>query len=178
MQYRREKTQGATYFFTLVTHQRIPFFKTQEDIASLRQAFRQEMTRRPFTIDAIVILPDHIHAIWTLPPDDADFSMRWRNIKRAFTANIPPEQRPEPFSSRRKKHEQAMWQRRFWEHRIRDERDFNNHVDYIHYNPVKHGYCNKPADWVHSSIHRYIRQEILTADWGASIQLPEGIGQE
>ena len=124
-------------------------------------------------------MPDHIHAIWTLPPGDADYSMRWRNIKRAFTATIPPEQRPYVFNSRRHKKEQAIWQWRFWEHRVRDERDFAHHIDYIHYNPVKHGYVARPIDWIYSSIHRYIRQGILPADWGAGdIPFPEGIGHE
>lgn len=156
MQYRRDKTHSATYFFTVVRYRRMPFLKSPAAIDALREAFRNEMTRRPFSIDAIVILPDHIHTIWTLPPDDANYSMRWRNVKRAFTTIISPEQLPAIFDSRRKKHKQAIWQRRFWEHPIRDERDFNHHVDYIHYNPVKHGYCDKPLDWAHSSIHRYI----------------------
>lgn len=139
MQYRRDYTLGATYFFTVITFRRVPLFNRPEAVANLRAAFREEIARRPFTIDAIVIMPDHIHAIWTLPPDDADYSVRWRNIKRAFTATIPPKQRPAVFASRQRKQEQAIWQRRFWEHRIRGERDFEQHVNYIHYNPVKHG---------------------------------------
>lgn len=178
MQYRRDYILGATYFFTVVTFRRFPLFNRPEAVADLRTAFREEMTRRPFAIDAIVIMPDHIHTIWTLPPDDADYSMRWRNIKRAFTATIPSEQRPAVFASRQRKQEQAIWQRRFWEHRVREERDFEQHVNYIHYNPVKHGYVAKPVDWPHSSIHRYIRQGILTADWGGDIALPEHIGHE
>lgn len=179
MQYRRDLTTGATYFFTVVTCRRSRLFAQGENIEQLRAAFRDEKARRPFHIDAIVILPDHIHAIWTLPPGDADYSMRWRNIKRSFTATIPPERRPGIFASRKHKKEQAIWQRRFWEHRIRDERDFENHVNYIHFNPVKHGYVSRPVDWPHSSIHRYIRQGMLTPDWGASpIVMPDGIGHE
>ena len=146
---------------------RQPLFVRPETVEYLRQAIRQEMERRSFVIDAIVIMPDHVHALWTLPAGDADYSIRWRNIKSAFTARIPENQRPHVQGSRRRKCEQAIWQRRFWEHRIRDERDFTHHVEYIHYNPVKHGYAARPVDWPYSSIHRYIRQGILPADWGA-----------
>jgi putative transposase len=145
----------------------------------LRTAFRGEIARRPFYIDDIVIMPEHIHAIWTLPPDDADYSIRWRNIKRSFTATIPPEQRPAVFASRQHKHEQAIWQRRFWEHRIRDERVFNQHIDYIHYNPVKHGAVTRPVDWPYSSIRRYIRDGVISRDWGSGpVILSESIGHE
>jgi len=179
MQYRRDYTSGASYFFTVVTFRRAPIFRQTEAVARLRAAFRAEMVRRPFTIDAIVIMPDHIHAIWTLPPDDANYSIRWRNIKRAFTASIPNEQRPVVFASRRRKQEQAIWQRRFWEHRIRDERDFNQHVDYIHYNPVKHGEVARPVDWPYSSIHRFISEKIISPDWGCgSIDMPDEVGHE
>lgn len=179
MQYRRDYSQGAAYFFTVVTFMRQPLFNRPQSVESLRIATRLEMERRPFVIDAIVIMPDHIHAIWTLPTDDADYSIRWRNIKRAFTAGIPEHQRPNAHGSRQRKQEQAIWQRRFWEHRIRDERDFARHVDYIHYNPVKHGFVQRPIDWPYSSIHRYVRQGVLPADWGVSpLSIPDRIGQE
>ena len=179
MQYRRDYTQGASYFFTLVTFRRIPLFDQPEKVANLRRAFSEEMARRPFYIDAIVIMPDHIHAIWTLPPNDADYSIRWRNIKRTFTLTIPQNQRPNVFGSRQRKQEQAIWQRRFWEHRLRDEKDFNQHVDYIHYNPVKHGKVSTPVDWEYSSIHRCVRDEIISPDWGSSpIDLLEGVELE
>lgn len=157
MQYRRDYTKGATYFFTVVTFCRSRFLNTEEAIAGLRSAFKEEMARRPFVIDAIVILPDHLHSIWTLPKEDADFSIRWRNIKLSFTQQVAVSERPAVFASRRHKSEQAIWQRRFWEHRIRDENDFNRHVDY---NPVKHGCVTRPVDWKYSNIHRYIRQGI------------------
>jgi putative transposase len=179
MQYRRDYSTGATYFFTVVTFRRMPLFNHPEAVAGLRAAFCGEMARRPFYIDAIVIMPDHIHAVWTLPADDADYSIRWRNIKRAFTASIPPEQRPAVFASRQRKQEQAIWQRRFWEHRIRDQRDFNRHIDYIHYNPVKHGAVARPVDWPYSSIHRYIRNGVISPDWGSSsIVSSDSIGHE
>jgi putative transposase len=156
MRYCRNHTQGASYFFTVITFRRVRFLTSKAAVNQLHQAFKDEMTRRPFMIDAIVILPDHIHSLWTLPKDDADYSIRCRNIKRAFTQQITPDDRPAVFASRRHKGEQVIWQRRFWEHRIRDDKDFSHHVDYIHYNPVKHGYVKRPADWVYSSIHRYI----------------------
>jgi putative transposase len=136
-------------------------------VAKLRQAFREERQRRPFTVDAIVILPDHLHTLWTLPPGDVNYSVRWRNIKRAFTHSVALEQRPTADASRARKQEQANWQRRFWEHRIRDETDFARHVDYIHYNPVKRGLTQRPDAWPYSSIHRYIRQGLLPADWAS-----------
>jgi len=176
VKYRRDYTAGATYFFTLATQGRTPWFGSAERVANLRSAFRAERKRRPFEIDAIVILPDHLHAIWTLPAGDSDYSIRWRNIKRAFTDTVLPEQRPAVPASRAHKGEQAIWQRRFWEHRIRDETDFARHVDYIHYNPVKHGHVTRPADWPHGSIHRYIRAGILPADWGSDdITVPDDI---
>jgi putative transposase len=179
MRYRRDLTSGATYFFTVVTFRRNPLFAQPENVERLRAAIRDERARRSFSIDAVVILPDHIHAIWTLPPDDADYSMRWRNIKRSFTTAVRSDQRPYVFGGRWHKQEQAIWQRRFWEHRICDQEDFNRHVDYIHYNPVNHGYVSRPGDWPYSSLHHYILQGRLPPDWGASsIVLPEGIVHE
>ena len=117
--------------------------------------------------------------LWTLSKDDADYSIRWRNIKRAFIQQIAPDDRPAVFASRRHKGEQAIWQRRFWEHRIRDDEDFSRHIDYIHYNPVKHGYVKRPTDWAYTSIHRYIRQGVLPVTWGSDIiVMPDGVGYE
>ncbi|MGR8981096.1 MAG: REP-associated tyrosine transposase [Gammaproteobacteria bacterium] len=162
MQYHRDLTAGETYFFTVATFRRIRLFDQLDNVERLRAAFREERMRRSFNIDAIVILPDHIHAIWTLPQDDADYSMRWRNIKRSFTAAIGDDQRPRVFAGRRHINRNKPFgkasapahasclspcrQRRFWEHRIRDQADFNRHVDYLHYNPVKHGYVSLPSN--------------------------------
>lgn len=178
MRYRRDYTAGATYFFTVVVFRRKPLFADPVRVAQLRAAFQAEMARRPFYIDAMVVMPDHLHAIWTMPPGDSKYSIRWRNIKRSLTWAIEPENRPTASARRRHKGEQAIWQPRFWEHRLRDDTDDARHIDYIHYNPVKHGYVKRPVDWPHSSIHRYIRQGILSAQWGASIELPDGIGHE
>ena len=154
MQYRRDATPGGTYFFTVAMFRRWPWFSDARYVAHLRQAFADEKARRPFAINAIVVMPDHLHTLWTLPEGDSDYSTRWRNIKRGFTVRVPAQERPAVWGSRADKQEQAIWQRRFWEHRIRDEADFANHVQYIHHNPVKHGYVERPEDWPYSSIHR------------------------
>lgn len=153
MQYRRDKTPGATYFFTVVTYDRQRIFGSDETVGLLREAFRYVKRRHPFEIDAIVVLPDHIHCLWTLPAMDADYSTRWRLIKGHFSRYCPSKYRKPLSSARIKKKEQAVWQRRFWEHRIRDNRDYTNHVNYIHRNPVKHGLVTTPTDWPYSSIH-------------------------
>ena len=133
----------------------------------LRCATRQVRGEHPFEISTIVILPDHLHSIWTLPSDDHDYSIRWGLIKAAFSRQVPATERIS--KSRKNKGERGIWQRRFWEHWIRDENDYRRHVNYIHYNPVKHGYVAKPVDWPYSSIHRFIRQGIITPDWAAKV---------
>ena len=164
MQYRRAKAAGATYFFTVNLADRRSHLLL-ERIAELRNAVRLVRSRHCFEIIAWVVLPDHLHAIWTLPPDDADFSTRWALIKAGFSRQISAD---EPVSaSRRQKGERGIWQRRFWEHQIRDDVDLQRHVDYIHYNPVKHGHVSMASEWPHSTIHRYIRAGLMTADWGA-----------
>jgi putative transposase len=180
MQYRRATSPGATYFFTLVTYDRQPLFKTDATIQILRQAFHTIKQRHPFDIDAIVVLPDHLHCIWTLPEGDADFSTRWRQIKADFSRHCPAEYKHQRSFARLKKQEQAIWQRRFWEHQIRDERDFTQHVDYIHYNPVKHQLVGAPRDWPYSSFHRYVEQGICPSDWDTDreIAISDTVGWE
>lgn len=180
MQYRRAKTPGASYFFTVVTYQRQLLFHTPETIDLLRSAFRSVKAKFPFTIDAIVILPDHLHCIWTLPEGDADFSSRWRRIKGEFSRQCPERYKRLRSTSRLRKGEQAIWQRRFWEHQIRDEADFTHHVDYIHYNPVSHGLVTAPRDCLYSSFHRYVRDGAYSEDWGAEGKLvwDEKVGRE
>jgi len=180
MYYRRAKTPGATYFFTLVTYQRQSIFNHPNAVEVLRQAFRTVKQNHPFTIDAIVVVPDHLHCIWTLPPDDADFSVRWRLIKSEFTRHCPDQFRQQRSVIRQHKGEQAVWQRRFWEHQIRDETDFVRHVEYIHYNPVSHGLVKTPKDWAYSSFHRAVRWGLYAADWGASEKIEglDGVGKE
>jgi putative transposase len=152
--YLRAHVPGGWYFFTVALLERRRRLLTAH-IDALRAVFRSVHTQRPFRIDAIVILPDHLHCIRTLAPDDADFSTRRRFIKSSFSRAIAPGERLS--SRRRTKHERCIWQRRFWEHAIRDQRDFDAHLDYIHFNPVKHGWLSRFADWPHSSFHRYVR---------------------
>jgi len=163
-QYTRAYLPGGTYFFTVALLERRRALLV-EHIDDLRAAFRAVRMHWPFRTEAIVVLPDHLHCIWTLPAGDADFSNRWFLIKRQFLRGIP---RGEPLSRRRQvKGERGIWQRRFWEHVIRDEDDFAAHVDYIHYNPVKHGHVHRVADWPHSSFHRFVAKGTLPADWAA-----------
>jgi len=131
----------------------------------LRSAFRTTRVERPFTIDAIVVLPDHVHTIMALPPHDADFSGRWRRIKSLFTRGAVA---AGTTAQRNRKGEYSLWQRRFWEHTIRDEDDFARHVDYIHFNPVKHGLVGRVRDWPYSSFHRYVQSGLLPEDWAGS----------
>ncbi len=135
MHYRRAKINGATYFFTVVTHDRKPFLCQPENVKLLRQALRSTMERHPIEIDAFVLLPDHLHTIWTLPDDDHDFSTRWRQIKSYFTRHCQTTFERAAATSRKTKNERAFWQRRFWEHTVKDTQDYINHVEYIHYNP-------------------------------------------
>ncbi|MFY7802833.1 MAG: REP-associated tyrosine transposase [Limnoraphis robusta] len=180
MRYRRARTPGATYFFTIVTYQRQKLFHRPELVEYLREAFRTVQTNHPFTIDAIVVLPDHLHCIWTLPPEDANFSTRWRLIKTNFSRTCPQQYKRDPNQSRQRKQEQAIWQRRFWEHQIRDQQDLNQHIDYIHYNPVHHRLVHRVRYWPYSSFHRYVQRGDYDIDWGveASISFESNIGYE
>lgn len=171
MRYRRMKITGGTYFFTVVTYNRQQYLCEPENSNLLRNAFRYIMNQHPFKIDAIVILPDHLHSIWTLPDGDNNFSTRWRLIKSYFSRQYSSEYQVEASLSRRKKQEKAIWQRRFWEHQIRDEKDLINHVEYIHYNPVKHGLVKAPKDWQYSSFHQYVKEGIYEFEWGANEEI-------
>ena len=188
MKYRRAKIKGGTYFFTVVTNRRIKIFKKQNNVQLLREAFKYVMNRHPFKIDAFILLPDHLHCIWTLPHDDADFSTRWRLIKSYFSRKFDLVSRVDEgnptmwidTSSRSKKNEKPIWQRRFWEHFIRDDEDFKRHVEYIHYNPVKHELAASPKDWLNSSFHRYVKKGKYNLEWGAgaAIEFDESVGYE
>ena len=172
--YRRTYAPGATWFFTLALADRRRNLLI-ERVDALREAFRNVKTNRPYEIDAIVILPEHLHCLLTLPPGDTDYSTRWSLIKAHFSRAIPPGERLT--ASRAKRAERGIWQRRFWEHQIRDEDDFARHVDYIHWNPVKHGHVARPADWPHSSIHRYMQNGLLPVDWGVDCQAIGAFGE-
>jgi putative transposase len=163
--YIRAVVPGGTFFFTVALLERRRSLLT-EYIDDLRSVFADARRRRAFEIGAIVVLPDHLHCIWTLPEGDSDFSTRWHDIKARFAARMPEGERR---SDRRiRKGERAIWQRRFWEHVIRDETDLRRHVDYVHFNPVKHGHVTRVADWPYSSFHRYVRDGVLAPDWAAS----------
>ena len=166
MRYRRCDISGGTYFFTVNLAERSQGLLV-EHIDTLRDAVRTVKHRHPFYIDAMVIMPDHVHAAWSLPKGDADYPTRWMLIKAQFSRSLPKGERIRV--SRASKGERGIWQRRYWEHFIRDERDYARHVDYIHYNPVKHGYVLRPVDWPYSSLHRYIQRGILPVDWGVEI---------
>ena len=151
MEYRRFYQPGARYFFTVVTANRKPLLINNID--RLRAAFKMCVTRYPFEIEAMVVLPDHLHTLWRLPEGDADFSKRWMVIKRHFSSGLP---QADVSLSKIKKREKGIWQRRFWEHYIRGEDDWRKHMDYIHFNPVKHGYVDSPADWQYSSFSQAV----------------------
>ncbi len=165
VRYRRNRVQGGTYFFTVTLADRRSAALV-DHIDKLRAAFRTTRQERPFTIDAVVILPDHLHAILTLPQGDADFSGRWRRIKGHFSTGMIA---AGAAIKRRGNGGLALWQRRYWEHTIRDDRDFERHVDYIHFNPVKHRLVKCVRDWPHSSFHLFVRRGILPADWAGEV---------
>ena len=171
---------GGTYFFTVVTHRRRRFLCEKENVSRLWGAFQYVMTRHTFKMDAFVLLPDHMHCIWTLPQGDSDYSMRWRLVKSTFTRTCDIALRGTVSESRRRKGERAVWQRRFWEHQIRDERDFIQHLEYIHYNPAQHGVVDAPKEWAHSSFLRYAREGFYSLDWGVggTISFGAGVGFE
>ena len=166
--YRSARSAGATWFFTVVTARRRRFLADEHAISILRESVAATLQRMPFHMDAWVILPDHMHAIWTLPAGDRDFSTRWGLIKAGFSrnSNLPHLSAP--------RRDGGLWQPRFWEHRIRDVRDYRAHMDYAHYNPVKHGLVARVKDWPYSSFHHAVREGIYAADWGGVEPRPSG----
>jgi len=178
--YRRARVAGGTYFFTVVTYRREPWLCRDWAVAALRDAVRKIRRRRPFTIDAWVLLPDHMHCIWTLPENDVDYAGRWRQIKEHVTRALARSSSPVAATSHARRRECSLWQRRFWEHLIRDADDLAAHFDYVHYNPVKHGLCAAPADWARSTFHRWVRAGMYAPDWGAgeAPRLADTVGRE
>ncbi len=169
-EYRRYFVPGGTYFFTVVSDGRRPFLCEPLARQLLGDAFRTIKQNLPFEIPAIVLLPDHLHAMWSLPPGDDEYPVRWRRIKEEFTQSYLANGGTEgPISeSRKASGERGIWQPRYWEHVIRDETDFDRHFDYIHYNPVKHGYATSPAGWPHSSFHRWVGLGVYDLRWGST----------
>jgi putative transposase len=173
-EYRRNRIEGGTYFFTLALADRRSDLLVKE-VDALRAAVSRARALYPFTIDAWVVLPDHLHAVWTLPADDADFSTRWTLIKRGFSARIAAGESRS--ASRIAKGERGIWQRRFWEHTIRDEADFGRHVSYVHFNPVKHGLVGNAWDWPFSSFRRAVARGDYPADWGGAREVAGEFGE-
>ena len=167
-EYIRAKTAGGTYFFTVNTLLRQPILTEKIVRDALRAGIQRARQTLPFRIEAWVLLPDHLHAIWTLPENDHNYSARWAIIKRQVSKSYGNQfQSSENIGdSRQKRRESGIWQRRFWEHQIRDDLDFERHMDYLHWNPVKHGYVQKVKDWPFSSFHRLAAQRIYPPDWG------------
>jgi putative transposase len=164
------RAKGSVFFFTVVLAER-PSNLLVDEIDRIRKIYRMVQQRHPFETIAVCVLPDHIHALWELPEGDADFSMRWSLIKSGFSRGLDPQLRS---ASKIVKREKGIWQRRYWEHSIRDDSDFQRHIDYIHYNPVKHGHVTQVVDWPHSSFHRYVERGILPADWGGDMKDMQG----
>ena len=157
--YRRNYVPGATFFFTLTLATRFPNDLLVREVDALRAAVRKVRGKYPFRIDACVVLPDHLHFLWTLPAGDSDYPLRIRLVKSFFSRSIPRD--VGKFHGK----ERGVWQRRYWEHTIRNQADFNAHMDYIHFNPVKHGYVERVSDWQYSTFHRLARGGVYPIDW-------------
>ena len=168
VQYRRSHVAGGTFFFTVNLRDRRRALLINH-IDALRNIVRDVKAKLPFTIDAMVVLPDHWHAVWTLPPDDLAYSQRIRLIKAGFTKHLLREGVP---IEKDASGEYKLWQKRFWEHTVHNDRDFETHVNYVHINPVKHGHVMRAVDWPHSTFHRYIEHGMLTPSWACAA--PEG----
>jgi putative transposase len=173
--YRRATTAGASYFFTVVVYRRQTIFCDDVFLNALHAAITSVRVAHPFAIDAWVLLPSHLHCEWTLPEGEANFSTRWKIIKRAVSVACRENYRRADWmtASKIKHRESTIWQRRYWEHQIRDDLDLQRHVDYIHFNPVKHGYVKSAADWPHSTFHRYLRQGVYSPDWAGGDDVDE-----
>ena len=175
--YRRARVPGGCFFFTQVTDRRASLFRDAAARNLLASAFSRCRMRWPFAITAIVLLPDHLHTIWTLPPGDEDFSTRWAWLKKEFTkawlAIGGTEQRIS--GGRKAERRRGVWQPRFWEHTVQDEGDFERHFDYIHYNPVKHGLVSTPPEWPWSSFHRWVRRGVYPPNWASGTDPPPNL---
>ena len=163
MLYRRSDAAGATYFFTVNLAQRKDDLLVRY-IDDLRNSINAVKRAHRFAVTAMVVLPDHLHSIWRLPPGEADYPMRWSLIKSGFSRCL--EKTEYIRASRRTKRERGIWQRRYWEHQIRDDNDLERHVNYIHFNPVKHGLVGRAVDWPYSTLHDFIDKGLVTVDWG------------
>lgn len=175
--YRRYHVAGGTYFFTLKSEGNSPVFHKQSNVRLLGDVFREMRSRWPLEIHAIVLLPDHLHTIWSLPSGDTEYPLRWAWLKKEFTKRYLAQAGEEQArsASRRRNRRRGVWQRRYWEHTIQEERDFESLFDYVHWNPVKHGYVKSPADWPHSSFRRWMQEGVYSANWGAYSAAPQSV---
>ena len=178
--YRRYFIPGGTFYFTVVTHRRRPILTSRPARSHLRKAIQTVRKKRPFQTVAMVLLPDHLHAIWILPSDDSDYPTRWSQIKETFTRSFLKAGGSEGFrnASRIRRRERGIWQRRFWEHTVRDEDDLKRCFDYIHWNPVKHGLVERVQDYPWSTFHRHARQGEYDLVWGSVDPCPGAIDLE
>lgn len=175
--YVRSNIAGGCYFFTVVSYKRQTILCHPAVRAALKSAIQQVRIQYPFNIHAWVLMPDHLHCIWQLPENDNDYAKRWGMIKRSVTQQCQSLDiiKSKPSESRQKRHESGLWQRRYWEHFIRNKMDYQQHFDYTHWNPVKHGIVSKVSDWPHSTFHRYVKEEIYPEDWGGN-NIQDAIG--
>jgi putative transposase len=173
VRYRRNLLAGGTFFFTATLADR-QSRALVDNIDLLRYAFRVTRRERPFSIDAAVVLPDHLHIIATLPVMDSNFPGRWRRFKGLFTRLVA---KRSGAGAQNERGEYALWQPRYWEHTIRDEADLTRHIDYIHFNPVKHKVVSQVVAWPYSSFHHYVRQGVLPRDWGGDIAMDSRFGE-
>jgi putative transposase len=172
--YRRAFVPGGAWFFTHNLADRRQTLLV-DYVDALRGAFEETRKRYPFEIGAIVILPEHLHSVWTLPQDDADFSTRWRLIKTRFAKSLPKGEHRS--AVRQARGERGIWQRRFWEHLIRDDADYARHVEYCYINPMKHGLVRRVQDWPHSSFHRDVRRGIFPIEWAGELEAAGEFGE-
>jgi putative transposase len=172
--YRRAFVPGGCWFFTVKLLERRRTLLV-DHIATLREAVATTRHDHPFMVDAMVVLPDHLHAVWTLPPGDCDFSTRWRLIKTRFARALPRQERLS--AVRMARGERGIWQRRFWEHLIRDEADYARHIEYCYINPLKHQLVARVCDWPYSSFHRDVRADLFPPDWGGDVETPGDFGE-
>jgi len=171
MSHFRRANDGTSFFFTVVSYHRRPILCDTLIRTALRDAIRAVRVSRPFVIDGCILLPDHLHCIWTLPPDDTDFSQRWSQIKHRVSYACGDRYRMRGSDAQVQRGEGTIWQRRFLEHRIRDDIDMQRHLDYIHFNPVRHGYAETAAAWPHSTFGRYVDAGVYVADWGGTVEV-------
>lgn len=173
--YRRNFVPGGSYFFTVAAADRSSRLLV-DNMDLLRDALLLVKRSMPFGLIAMAVMPEHLHCVWTLPAGDADYPTRWKKIKAAFSRGLPKGESRS--ASRIAKGERGIWQRRYWEHSLRDENDMCRHIDYIHYNPVKHGHVINVADWPYSTFHQYVRRGVYTMDWaGSALDAMSNVGE-